>query len=206
MVGIDQVNRLLEKRIEGRSLEENESIALIHASIIDDIAQNIIKTAAMLERPHKNKIFALPPLYVDSICENRCIYCNFREDGDSLSYEEFRTELKALLSKGYRSIELVFGQNPSIFRRKEPFKLRDQQFDISSVIKYFEIAKGEIDSAGGGMLTLNAPPLDKDSYKQLKKNGLDCFLLWAETFNPMQYARLHPGHTPKTEQRYRLES
>ena len=60
--------------------------------------------------------------------------------------------------------------------------------------------------AEGGMLTINAPPLDTESYKQLKQEGLDCFLLWAETFNPVQYAKLHSGKTPKTEQIYRLQS
>ena len=56
------------------------------------------------------------------------------------------------------------------------------------------------------MLTTNIPPLDVASLRTLKESGLDCFLVWQETFNPDQYARLHVKHGPKANQGFRLDS
>ena len=57
------------------------------------------------------------------------------------------------------------------------------------------------------MLTTNIPPLDVESLRRLRENGLDCFLVWQETFNPGQYAQASlPREGRKASQGFRLDS
>ena len=96
--------------------------------------------------------------------------------------------------------------DPELFVHKEGFSLSDQEYEIEGLIEYFDIARAGLGPAGQGMLTSNIPPLDTASLRQLKAAGLDCFLVWAETFDPVQYAKLHSGSTPKTRQSYRVDA
>jgi 2-iminoacetate synthase len=148
----------------------------------------------------------LPPLYISSICENDCLYCDFSSNGVRLSYEEFEKEFDTLLELGYRSIELVSAQDTSLFLHTDSYSLERQAFGVEHVVEYFNIARKKLDRNGGGMLTSNFPPVDWGAFKDMKQSGLDCFLIWLETFNPEQYAKLHSEEGPKINQAFRLDS
>jgi 2-iminoacetate synthase len=199
-----QVTEILEKRLSGQKLTEREAVTLIRASDISPFDEKIISAASQLERPRKNEVFVLPPLYISSSCVNACTYCNFHGKGKSLSLNEFEDEFRWLVDSGHRSIELVFGQDPKMFVPETNFDGKDQRYDVTKVAEYFQKAKQILDQNGGGMLTINAPAVDELSYHKLKNAGLDVMLLWQETFNPMRYQKLHPGNTPKSFQDYRL--
>ena len=81
-----------------------------------------------------------------------------------------------------------------------------QRFSIAGAVRYFELARERLSSNGGGMLTSNIPPLDVGSFRRLKSAGLDCYLVWLETFNPRQYEQLHYARGPKINQAFRLDS
>jgi 2-iminoacetate synthase len=197
---------LLERAGAGERLETASVVELLNGTL-DPKNRRILKEfAAGYRRPHDREILLLPPLYFSSLCENRCKYCDFSAGGLRLSLDEFSREMDALLETGYRSIELVCGQDPGLFRHETPFQGNEQSFRLPEVTSYFRLAKEKIRAAGGGMLTSNIPPVDTESFKDLQAAGLDCFLVWLETFHRGQYARLHAPGGPKYFQDFRLDS
>ncbi len=97
-------------------------------------------------------------------------------------------------------------QDPCLYVHEEPFSLADQRFQVEGAARYFEILRNSLSSNGGGMITSNIPPVDTDSFRRLRQAGLDCFLVWLETFDATQYGRLHARRGPKGNQGYRLDS
>jgi 2-iminoacetate synthase len=204
----EAIRPLLDKAAQGCSLAPDEIVAVVEGTLSPSVAGQIKEMAARLRRPHDREILLLPPLYISSVCENRCTYCEFGGGGVRLSLDDFRIEIEALLNQGFRSIELVSGQDIELFgHRQEPdWGPGNQWFDIETGAAYFAQARGLLDRRGGGMLTSNIPPLDTKGMARLREAGLDCFLVWQETFNPGQYARLHPQRGPKSDQSFRLDA
>jgi 2-iminoacetate synthase len=189
-----------------RPLSDDELVELINGTRSDANRDIVLEFASACRRPHDREVLLLPPLYFSSICENDCRYCNFRRAGARLSLGEFEREFAFLLDLGFRSIELVSSQDPEIYLKTDRFSLVDQHFDIQPLLPYLRLASRLLDTKGGGMLTTNIPPLDVESLRSLREAGLDCFLVWQETFNPGQYERLHEGQGPKYNQAFRLDA
>ena len=196
---------LLQKGVYGSGLELEEIIELMASTYDEKNRRLILDFSANYTRPHNQEILLLPPLYFSSICENSCLYCDFSFKGAHLSYEEFLKELDALLETGYRSIELVSGQDPELFIHADFFDMEDQKFNVEKAARYFELTKKRLNENGGGMLTSNIPPVDINSIEKLKSSGVDCYLSWLETFNPAQYSKLHSKDGPKAFQAFRLD-
>jgi len=197
---------LLEKAAGGETLELESTVELLNGTLDPGNRRILTDFAAGYRRPRDRELLLLPPLYFSSICENRCRYCDFSSGGLRLSLDEFAGEVDSLLGMGYRSIELVSGQDPDLFRHKNPFPAENQRFDLSRVIPYFQISKRKLLEAGNGMLTSNIPPVDSGSFHELKAAGLDCYLLWLETFNTRQYSLLHDAGGPKSSPTFRFDS
>ncbi len=198
---------LLEKCIKGETLELDEIIELMNSTFIKENKKLILDLSANYKRPHDQEILLLPPLYFSSICENKCLYCDFSSiKGIRLSYDEFLDEFNSLLNMGYSSIELVSSQDPGLYIKNASFDFNNQLYNIDKAVRYFDIAKKRLGEKGDGMLTSNIPPVDVNGFKKLKSAGLDCYLSWMETFNPNQYSKLHYAKGPKANQTFRLDS
>jgi 2-iminoacetate synthase len=189
-----------------RPLAANELVELINGTRRDENCDLVLEYATAYRRPHDREVLLLPPLYFSSICENACRYCGFKADGQRLDLAAFAREFRHLADLGFRSIELVSSQDPQIYRKCDGFSLDDQRFSVEPFLPYLQAAAGILRERGGGMLTTNIPPLDVDSLRLLRQNGLDCFLVWQETFHPRQYAALHAHGGPKGHQGFRLDS
>lgn len=198
---------LLEKSLKPEGLNQDEIVELLNGTLIEENQITIREFSRNYRRSRDRDILLLPPLYFSSICENKCLYCDFSKgSGVRLTLGEFQDEFNKLLEMGYRSIELVSSQDPSLYLHKKDYSLRNQSFDIEKVLEYFCISKKNLRQNGDGMLTSNIPPVDVESFRQLKKAGLNCFLAWLETFNPDQYSKLHHEKAPKANQAFRLDS
>ena len=123
-----------------------------------------------------------------------------------LDLEEFEREFSFLVGLGFRSIELVSSQDPVIFLHSDDFSITEQRYHTEALLPYVRRAAAILREHGGGMLTTNIPPLDVESLRELRESGLDCFLVWQETFNPAQYRKLHLVDGPKGNQGFRLHS
>ncbi len=206
LISISETRDLLEKCISGKHLDTQEVVLLMNGMNKPEIKAFVLEFAVQYKRPHRQEILLLPPLYFTSICENKCLYCDFSSGGARLSHEEFGREFDRLLDLGYRSIELVSSQDPLLFKKSDKYKINEQYFQIDPIAEYFKIARDKLDARGGGMLTSNIPPVDADSFRKLKTAGLNCYLLWLETFNASQYSKLHNPEGPKSDQNFRLDS
>jgi 2-iminoacetate synthase len=197
---------LLEKSACGFQLDPDEVISLLSATYQESNRRMILDFSRQYSRPHDKEVLLLPPLYFSNICENDCPYCDFSSVGSRLSPDEFQDEVDSLLNLGYRSIELVSSQDPDLYLHRGEFSPDNQKFRIESVLQYFELARNRLREKGGGMLTSNIPPVDTDSFRELRKAGLDCFLIWLEVFDPDQYRKLHGSRGPKSSQEFRVDS
>jgi 2-iminoacetate synthase len=189
-----------------RALSDDEIVDLINGTCDEGNRELLLEFASAYRRPHDREILLLPPLYFSSICENACRYCSFRNDGVRLDLGEFEREFSFLVDLGFRSLEVVSSQDPDIFVHGEAFSVTDQRFNTDALVPYIRLASRILRQSGGGMLTTNIPPLDVASLRELRDSGLDCFLVWQETFNPTQYEYLHRSNGPKGNQAFRLDS
>ena len=160
---------------------------------------SIINAAARRkERLFGGQLFAVVPVYVTSICAERCLYCNFRAGNRGvelerirLSSEQLEAEVRHLVGqKGLRVIELVYATDPLI--------------RIGRMCRDVERVQALLAKHGGGAVGINAEALDEWEYRQLKNAGLNFAVLWQETYDQERYAELHPGSTKKTCFEYRL--
>src|SRR4030065_2733354 len=119
---------LLEKASQRHRLSPEEIASLLNATLTEDNKKLILDFSSSYKRPHGREILLLPPLYFSSICENKCLYCNFSTVGSRLTYDEFLAEFDALLDLGYRSIELVSSQDPKLYAHEHTFDWGDQKF------------------------------------------------------------------------------
>ena len=207
LIAPSETRYLLVKATEPEGLTVDEIVVLLNGLEDRENARVVLDFSREYSRPRDGEVFLLPPLYFSSICENKCAYCDFSTGGGvRLSHGEFGREVKTLVGMGYRSIELVSSQDPELFVRETPFDPADQKFELSGVVRYFEILKEEITNGGRGMITSNIPPVCTSGFRDLKEAGLDCFLVWLETFDPEKYERLHVGSGPKSDQACRLDS
>jgi len=198
--------QILAKCKQKEGLETEEIVALLDSTSIAENRQFILDFSSNYQRPFDNKILLLPPLYFSSICKNSCKYCDFTPNGYTLTNKEFTDEFNALIRMGYRSIELVSSQDPNLYIQSDDFQMDDQHYNIDRVLQYFEISKKILSKNGGGMLTSNIPPVDLNGFKKLRSAGLDCYLIWLETFDPDQYSKMHNPNEPKSDQAFRLDS
>lgn len=197
--------RLLDQATRS-PLSETEIIDLVNGTRSEANCGIVLEYAASYRRPHDREVLLLPPLYFSSICENACRYCNFGQNGRRLDFDEFKREFSFLVDLGFRSIELVSSQDPEIYPKADGFSLDHQRFRADALLPYIQFASRSLKEHGGGMLTTNIPPLDVESLRVLRENGLDCFLVWQEAFHPGQYRKLHARKGPKSRQRFRLDS
>ena len=206
-IGPGEMLDLLLKATEPTGLTGNEIVALLNGLEDPENARVVLDFSRDYPRPRDGEVFLLPPLYFSNICENRCAYCDFAKGGGiRLTEEGFAREVDALMEMGYRSIELVSSQDPELYLRQMPFDPEDQRFEVAGARRYFEILNDKISTNGNGMITSNIPPLCTRGFEELKSAGLECFLAWLETFNPVQYHRLHSEAGPKGNQAFRLDS
>jgi len=149
---------------------------------------------------YKNKVFAIVPLYVTSICQESCIYCNYRARNKNdqierirLTDDQLKQEAQFLIEdKGLRVIELVYATDPIV--------------RVPQICEHVRIVHQLLDEVGGGMVGINAEPFDIDDYIKLKESGLNFVVLWQETYQREIYRHLHPGRTKKSNFEYRVDA
>ncbi len=145
-------------------------------------------------------LFAIVPVYVTSICIERCLYCNYRLGNKNVELERIRLspdeldrEVRYLVvEKSLRVVELVYATDPRV--------------RADRMCRDVERTRRLLEHLGGGTVGINAEALDESEYRQLRDAGLNFAVLWQETYDSERYAACHPGATKKTRFEYRLEA
>jgi len=164
-----------------------------------DLAAMVLKAAeGKKEGRFHGAVFGISPLYVTSICQEHCVYCNFRVENKHtavtrlrLSPEQLGEEVDFLVNRhGLRVVELVYSSDP--------------RCDVSAIADHIRSAADILERAGGGIVGINAAPFAVDEYRQLKEAGLNFAVLWQETYHRQRYQELHPIQTPKADYQRRV--
>ena len=146
------------------------------------------------------RVFVIAPIYVTSICQEQCLYCNFRAANKGVGVERRRLteeelELEALYlieQKGLRVLELVYSTDP--------------RMRVDAMCRHVELLRRRLDEHGGGLVGISAEAFEESDYQRLVDAGLCWSVLWQETYDKSRYAELHPGKTKKANFEYRLNA
>lgn len=182
------------------SVEEAGELLQVDPTLEHDVFAEVVRLSRELKSNYfQQRVFSIAPLYVTSICQERCVYCNFRSENKNkeierirLSDEQLVGEVQFLAKKGLRTIELVYATDSAI--------------KSSDVARHITIVRKILEKYGGGLVGINSRPYSTDQYHELKASGLDFAVLWQETFVLKAYGQYHPGNTEKTDFAYRVSA
>lgn len=147
-----------------------------------------------------NTVQAVVPVYVSSVCNEDCLYCNYRSGNRNgsvrrlrLSDSELRREAEFLITrKGFHCLELVYASDPGMRG--------------AAMCRHVQLVRDLLERNGGGIVGLSAQALDTSEYRSLLDAGLSFCVLWQETYDRWRYQELHPGRGQKTVFEYRLDA
>ncbi len=160
----------------------------------------IARSAEVKAALYGGRAFVIVPIYVTSICEEQCLYCNFRGGNKGIGVERRRLtddelEQEALYlieEKGLRVLELVYATDP--------------RMRVDAMCRHVERLRRVLEQHGGGLVGISAEALEESDYRCLIDAGLCWSVLWQETYDKARYAVLHPGRTKKANFEYRMDA
>jgi 2-iminoacetate synthase len=192
-----EVRDVIAKSMAKEPLQLEETAALLSAED-PALVEEIFEAARQLKRDvYGNRIVLFAPLYVGNECTNDCAYCGFRRSNReairrTLSRDELRSQIEALLAKGHKRTILVFGEHPHY----SPEHIADCVREVYRV----RVGNGNI-----RRVNINAAPLDHAGYTTVKEAGIGTYQIFQETYHHETYARLHPKNTRKGDYLWRLD-
>lgn len=129
------------------------------------------------------KIHFYVPIYLSNYCENRCVYCGFRNNNTikrvRLSFDDYKSELDEVLSHGMQNILLVAGSDSKLFKN-------DFIYDIISYT-----------NKKAASVSVEIEPQSVEVYNKMGRNGLDGLVIYQETYLKDRYDKLHLAGTKK---------
>jgi len=160
----------------------------------------IARSAEVKTAVYGSRVFVIAPIYVTSICQEQCLYCNFRAANKGVGVERRRLtddelEQEALYlieQKGLRVLELVYATDP--------------RMRVDAMCRHVELLRRLLEKHGSGLVGISAEAFEEGDYRRLVDAGLCWSVLWQETYDKSRYAVLHPGKTKKANFEYRLDA
>lgn len=194
-----RIQGFIEKLDGGGRLKVDEVAELLAIDPAEDGVsfEGVVATAARVKRRcFSSQVFPISPLYVTSICSDRCAYCNYRAGNRGVDLERVRLidselsrEIQYLLESGIRIIELVYATDPFL--------------TAQDIARHVSLAALELSRVGGGYVGINAAPFTTAEYEIIRRAGLDFAVLWQETYNREVYANVHAGSPQKEDYDFR---
>ncbi|QTA37676.1 [FeFe] hydrogenase H-cluster radical SAM maturase HydG [Thermosipho ferrireducens] len=190
-----RVREILDKSLNKQRLEPEEVSTLLNADS-EELWEEIFSAARKLkEKVYGNRIVLFAPLYIGNECYNDCEYCGFRVSNKevlrkTLSIDDLRKEVEALVSKGHKRLIVVYGEH-SKYSPEFIAKTID-------VIYNTKVGNGEI-----RRVNVNAAPQTVEGYKIIKNVGIGTFQIFQETYHRETYRKMHP-RGPKSNYAWRL--
>ncbi|MFP4214676.1 MAG: [FeFe] hydrogenase H-cluster radical SAM maturase HydG [Phycisphaerae bacterium] len=193
-----RVRELVAKGMGKEPLSTEETAELLLADDPELVEEIFAAARQLKENVYGNRIVLFAPLYIGSYCINECKYCGFsRRNPDAhrrtLSEEEVRAQVKALVDKGHKRLILVFGEHPWY----------DANFIAETVGTVYDTRHGHGEIR---RVNINAAPLDHEGFRIVKESGIGTYQIFQETYHHETYARCHPKGTQKADYLWRLDS
>lgn len=165
-------------RAKGLGLEESNLLLSIEDK---GLLQALYKKAGEVkERLFGKRVVLFAPLYLSNYCTNSCVYCGFRGPNrdvqrKALSMEEVVSEARRLESMGFKRVLLVTGEDP--------------RWGVDYIVSAIKVV---YENTGMRIVHLNAPPMDKESFREIKKAGAGVYQAFQETYHRDTYKVMHP--------------
>lgn len=180
-----ELRATLSHASSGKGLSLEQAASLLAISSTDKLEEVLKCSGAVKERIFGKRIVLFAPLYLSNYCTNGCAYCGFRAQNRdvarrALSIDEVVTEAKALESMGFKRVLLVTGEDPRW----------GLEYIVASVRAIYE-------KTGMRIVHVNAPPMDTDSLRELKKAGAGVYQAFQETYHRPTYEVMHPSGKKK---------
>ncbi len=192
---------ILAKSLEIKSLEPDETAALIHVQDPELLEEMKAAAFKVKKKVYDNRIVTFAPLYLGNECVNNCLYCGFRKDNALmkrriLSMEEIKKEIEVLAGKiGHKRLIVVYGEHPDM----------DVDYMVASIKAIYDVKMPARHGIGNiRRVNVNAPPLSVEELKRLHATGIGTYQVFQETYHRPTYEKLHPKGTIKGDYRWRL--
>ena len=193
-----RVREVIAKSLSKEALTVEETAALLAAED-PGLNEELFDAARRLKREvYGNRIVLFAPLYIGSECTNDCAYCAFRRSNRevqrrTLSPEDIRQQVEALLDRGHKRLILVFGEHPAY----------SPAFIADSVRTVYETQRPR---ASIRRVNINAAPMDHEGFAEIKKAGIGTYQIFQETYHHETFAQVHPRGTRKGDYLWRLDA
>lgn len=190
-----RVMEILEKSLNKNRLEPEEVATLLNVEDPELLEEIFHAARTLKERVYGNRIVLFAPLYIGNDCVNDCLYCGFRSSNKevyrkTLTFDELKNEVRALVSNGHKRLIVVYGEHP----RYSPEFIAE----TIRIIYDTKVGHGEI-----RRVNVNAAPQTVEGYKIIKDAGIGTFQIFQETYHQGTYKQLHP-RGPKSNYAWRL--
>lgn len=190
--GLAKLPFILEKAGQGRGLDLEEAAVLLCVNDPEGLKAIRKKAGEVKEQVFGKRVVLFAPLYLSNYCTNGCLYCGFRSANRSmnraaLSPGQVVAEAKTLERMGFKRVLLVTGE--------------DARWGLDYII---ECVRAIYRDTGIRIVHVNAPPMEVDEFRELKKAGTAVFQTFQETYHRPTYEQMHPTGRKKDFQ-YRLD-
>lgn len=156
---------------------EAELAALLSVSAIPLLEDMARRAQALTQRHFGRTVSLYIPLYLSDYCSGGCEYCGFAADRRQLRRRlepgDIVRELDAIKAMGFEEILLLTGE-------------RTPQADLEYLREAVREAAQRFSA-----VTIEAFPMKTEEYRILSEAGAVGVTLYQETFEPVQYERLH---------------
>lgn len=174
------MKNLIDKLEKNQILSKEEFVRLLAISEKDDIDYLTERAKCIRDDIYGKRVFIRGLIEISNYCKNDCYYCGIRRSNKNA--QRYRLSKEQILSCCENGYELGF--RTFVMQGGEDAFFKDEVVcDIVSSIKekYPDCA-----------VTLSLGERSTESYRKMKEDGADRYLLRHETFDNTHYNKLHP--------------
>ncbi len=192
------VESILRKGGLGKGLTHREAAVLLECEDPEMIHRMEELARDIKQRFYGNRIVMFAPLYLSNYCVNSCVYCPYHVKNRTiprrrLTQEEIRREVTALQDMGHKRLALEAGEDP-----------------VNNPLEYILESINTVYSThhrNGAIrrVNVNIAATTVDNYRRLRDAGIGTYILFQETYNKVNYEKLHPAG-PKSDYAWHTEA
>ncbi len=192
-----ELDAVIQKSLGKQRLSLQEVAVLLKAESESQIAKILQAARELKKMVYGNRIVLFAPLYVGNLCRNNCVYCGFRsgnreEVRHTLSQQELRENVDALLEEGQKRLILVYGEHERY----------NADYIADTVRTVYSVKNGHSNIR---RVNINAAPMDHEGFAKVKDAGIGTYQIFQETYHPQAYAAHHPSGK-KADYHWRLSA
>lgn len=151
--------------------------ALLSPAALGHLEEMAAKAKYETSKHFGNTVYLFTPLYIANYCENYCVYCGFNCYNDiarkKLTMEEIEHEMQVIADSGMEEILILTGES-------------HKMSDIAYIGEACKLAARYFRNVG-----LEIYPVNVSDYRYLHECGADYITVFQETYDSLQYEKLH---------------